>query len=68
MKNLNLGIAATIGSPLAGFLKEVTGSYTAPFMVAGGLIFFSAVLMYPLNIIKNWQRSKDSRRKIGIAA
>jgi hypothetical protein len=57
-----------MGSPLAGFLKEATGSYNAPFMVAGGLIFFSAVLTYPLNIIKNWQRAKDSRRKIGIAA
>lgn len=57
-----------MGSPLAGFLFDYTQSYNVPFMVAGGLIFFSAVLTYPLKMIKDWQRTKDSRRKIGIAA
>jgi MFS transporter, MCT family, solute carrier family 16 (monocarboxylic acid transporters), member 14 len=60
------GIAAVIGSPLAGFLYDVTGNYTLPFVVAGGLITFSAILTYPLKIVKNWQQSKG--RKVGISA
>lgn len=49
----------------AGFLYEMTGSYELPFYVAGGLITFSAVLCYPLNIIKNWQ---DAKRKVAASA
>lgn len=83
------GIAAVIGSPLAGklfskfiistttiqsltflsgFLYDVTGSYTVPFLVAGGLISISAILTMPLRIVKNWQQQRDSKRKVAIAA
>ncbi|XP_070499180.1 monocarboxylate transporter 5 [Chironomus tepperi] len=56
------GIAAIFGSPLAGYLFQVTEKYDLPFMVAGGLITFSAVLCYPLNIIKNWQNAGNQRK------
>jgi len=47
---------------LSGLLFEMTGSYDLPFLVAGGLITFSAVLCYPLNIIKNWQLAGNQRK------
>ncbi|CRK96937.1 CLUMA_CG010346, isoform A [Clunio marinus] len=52
------GIAAVIGSPLAGFLFDLTNSYDLPFYVAGGLMTISALLTYPLNYVKRWQHSK----------
>ncbi|KAG5671992.1 hypothetical protein PVAND_002156 [Polypedilum vanderplanki] len=62
------GIAAIFGSPLAGFLYEKTGSYDMPFFVAGALILFSAILCYPLNIVKNWQEARaTNKRKIASA-
>jgi hypothetical protein len=52
----------------AGFLFETTGSYQLPFLVAGGLITLSAILTYPLKIVKTWQQKRENRRKIAIAA
>lgn len=61
------GIAAVIGSPLAGFLFELTNSYDLPFYVAGGLITFSGLLCLPLNIVKEWQAKRGNQRKIAAA-
>lgn len=61
------GVAAVIGSPLAGYLYVRTQSYDLPFMVAGSLILLSAILCYPLNIVKNWQETRLNKRKIASA-
>lgn len=36
------GVATIIGSPMAGALKDATGSYAIPFFVASGLFGISA--------------------------
>jgi hypothetical protein len=48
-------------------LFEKTGSYDMPFLVAGALILFSAILCYPLNYVKNWQETRGNKRKIASA-
>lgn len=39
-----------------------------PFFVAGGLITFSAVLTYPLQMVKEWQQQRNKGRKVAVAA
>jgi hypothetical protein len=56
------------GFLVSGYLYDVTQSYDLPFLVAGGLIAFSAILTIPLKTVKNWQQKRDNRRKIAIAA
>lgn len=53
------GIAATIGSPIAGVLYDKTGSYDISFYFAGTLILLSAFLCYPLTLVSNWERKKN---------
>lgn len=38
---------------------DLTGSHDASFYFAGGLIFFSAILCYPLNYIKRIEQQKE---------
>lgn len=38
---------------------DLTGSHDASFYFAGGLIFFSAILCYPLNYIKKLENQKQ---------
>lgn len=52
------GIAACIGTPLAGKFLMVTGSYDASFYLAGSFLFVSAIMCYPLNVINRWEKSK----------
>ncbi|KAK9498456.1 hypothetical protein O3M35_003091 [Rhynocoris fuscipes] len=52
------GIAAAIGSPIAGMFKELTNSYDATFYISGGLILLSGVMCYPLNYIKKWEDAR----------
>lgn len=53
------GIAAIIGAPLAGLFMDLTGSHDASFYFAGSLIFFSALLCYPLNYVKKWENQRQ---------
>jgi predicted membrane channel-forming protein YqfA (hemolysin III family) len=46
-----------------GFLFEGTGSYTIPFLVAGGFLVISGVMCYPLNIVKNWEDQRNKLRE-----
>ncbi|KAK7869035.1 hypothetical protein R5R35_002983 [Gryllus longicercus] len=52
------GIAAVIGSPLAGSFMEATGSYDASFYLSGGLILVSAIIIYPLNRVNRWEKAR----------
>ncbi|XP_063700662.1 monocarboxylate transporter 14-like [Culicoides brevitarsis] len=54
------GIAAILGSPLAGLFLDLTGSHDAAFYFAGGLIFFSACLCYPLNYMKKMEQKQQN--------
>lgn len=52
------GIAAAIGSPLAGSFMDATGSYDASFYLSGSLILVSAILCYPLKRLNTWEMQK----------
>ncbi|XP_055388096.1 uncharacterized protein LOC129616474 [Condylostylus longicornis] len=56
------GLAAAIGSPIAGFFYDYTGSYNASFWFAGILITISAVLCYPLNYVNLWEKNRKNRK------
>lgn len=55
------GLAATVGSPLAGAFMDLTGSYDAAFYLSGGLIFVSALICYPLDCINRWERRRAAK-------
>lgn len=55
------GIAATIGTPIAGALYEINQSYDISFYFAGGLILLSAFLCYPLPWVSNWENKKNEK-------
>ncbi|KAF7997492.1 hypothetical protein HCN44_006063 [Aphidius gifuensis] len=55
------GIAATIGTPLAGFLGTYFESTNAPFYIAGAVIVLSAVICYPLKAINRWENRKTNQ-------
>lgn len=56
------GLAATIGSPIAGALFDMTGSYDVSFYFAGGLILLSAFLCYPLTYVANWEKRTQAQK------
>ena len=47
-----LCIPKTLGPSLAGLLFDLTRSYVLPFMITGGLVAFSSILMFLINIKK----------------
>lgn len=53
------GVAACIGSPLAGAFMEWMGSYDDAFYLSGALLVASAVMCYPLN----WVNKMEKKRK-----
>ncbi|KAF6212002.1 hypothetical protein GE061_012520 [Apolygus lucorum] len=63
------GFAATLGSPIAGMLYDITGSYDMSFYLSGGLLLFSGVICYPLNYLKDkLENQKSSKTDIGDTA
>ncbi|XP_074649225.1 monocarboxylate transporter 9-like [Tubulanus polymorphus] len=60
------GVANLIGPPLAGYLYDITGNYTATFVCGGVWIFISGVMLFLVKPIKMCQkccakyRSKES--------
>ncbi|KAL7736910.1 hypothetical protein ACLKA6_008785 [Drosophila palustris] len=57
------GLAATIGSPIAGALYTSTKSYNVAFYFAGGLILLSAFLCYPLSCISNREKQRNAQNE-----
>lgn len=52
------GLAAIVGTPIAGALYDITQSYDCSFYFAGILITISAVLCYPLKPINRWEKKR----------
>ncbi|KAH9424232.1 hypothetical protein DERP_004414 [Dermatophagoides pteronyssinus] len=50
------GLAVTIGSPIAGWFFDITGSYDYSFYLSGSAIALSGVMCYPLNAIAAWEK------------
>lgn len=57
------GVAAIIGSPLAGRFMEYTGSHDASFYLSGGVLLTSAIMCYPLNWINKIEKAKNEQQK-----
>ncbi|XP_016840676.1 monocarboxylate transporter 14 isoform X2 [Nasonia vitripennis] len=55
------GLGATMGAPVAGAVKEWTGSYDASFYFAGALIVLSGVICYPLKRINLREKARELR-------
>lgn len=62
------GIASMAGSPLGGYLKDMTGNVNATFYMGGAMLTLSGILSLPLNRLKNWQeeRNKASPEEVPI--
>lgn len=43
---------------------DATGSYDASFYLSGTLFTISAILCYPLNMIKNWEDTKAANNEL----
>lgn len=50
------GLAVTIGSPIAGWFYDITGSYDYSFYLSGAAIALSGAMCYPLNAIARWEK------------
>ncbi|KAK3925719.1 Monocarboxylate transporter 12-B [Frankliniella fusca] len=55
------GVAACMGTPIAGAFKDATGGYDYTFYLAGILITLSAVMCYPLNMINAWEKRRNAQ-------
>ncbi|GAB0090131.1 uncharacterized protein DMENIID0001_048200 [Sergentomyia squamirostris] len=55
------GIAAAIGAPIAGAFMDATQSHDAAFWFSGTLMTISAVILYPLNLIKRWEDARNGK-------
>ncbi|CAH1390224.1 unnamed protein product [Nezara viridula] len=61
------GLAAAIGSPIAGAFMDMTGSYDASFYLSGALLLCSGVMCYPLPLIKKWEDKRALRKLHNLA-
>ncbi|XP_055353721.1 monocarboxylate transporter 2-like [Paramacrobiotus metropolitanus] len=52
------GIAALVGSPIAGALAKATGSKDSTFYFAGVLIGVSGALLFPAKLVLRWERRR----------
>uniref|UniRef100_A0A8R1HUQ4 MFS domain-containing protein n=1 Tax=Caenorhabditis japonica TaxID=281687 RepID=A0A8R1HUQ4_CAEJA len=55
-----MGIGALVGSPIAAFIKDHTGSYDISFYVMGAVFAFSGIMTIRLPQLKEWE---DNRRR-----
>ncbi|XP_026473866.1 monocarboxylate transporter 14 isoform X2 [Ctenocephalides felis] len=58
------GVASSLGPPIAGIFMDATGSFDASFYLSGALFTVSAVLCYPLKMVKNWEESKATTNQL----
>ena len=47
------GVATFIGPPVVGTIFDQTGSYNGGFILMGGMISLSGLMLYPIPCIKN---------------
>uniref|UniRef100_A0A1B0GL20 Major facilitator superfamily (MFS) profile domain-containing protein n=2 Tax=Lutzomyia longipalpis TaxID=7200 RepID=A0A1B0GL20_LUTLO len=62
------GIAAAIGSPIAGAFMSWTDSHDAAFWLSGALMTLSAIIIYPLNCIKRWEDGRNDAKNTSKSA
>ena len=52
------GVATFIGPPVVGAIFDQTGSYNDGFILMGGMISLSGLMLYPIPCIQNRLRQK----------
>ncbi|KFM70019.1 Monocarboxylate transporter 9, partial [Stegodyphus mimosarum] len=62
------GLASMIGAPVAGMFYDATGSYDAPFYIAGSLILVSGIMGIPLPYLARWENNKRFSSKDHVSA
>lgn len=62
------GLATLMGSPFAGWLYDISGSYDAAFYVAGAFFILSGAMGMPLKRIARWERDRAAARDAAAAA
>lgn len=55
------GIATLAGPPLAGFLKDITGSYAPGFIIAGVAIAFSGIMLFAIPCLQRYLERRHQR-------
>ncbi|CAB3398406.1 unnamed protein product [Caenorhabditis bovis] len=50
-----MGVGAVVGSPMAAYIRELTGSYNISFYVMGSIMAISGLICIPLARIRQWE-------------
>lgn len=58
-----MGIGASIGTPIAGMLKDLTGNYNIAFYAMGIAFIFSGIMTLRLPQIKAWEENRKRFRQ-----
>ncbi|XP_032516484.1 monocarboxylate transporter 3 isoform X1 [Danaus plexippus] len=53
------GLGALLGAPIAGALMDMTHSFDIAFYVSGSFLLFSAVIIYPVDYVSRWEKSRN---------
>ncbi|XP_045200121.2 uncharacterized protein LOC123554208 [Mercenaria mercenaria] len=54
------GASIAIFFPVAGLLRDVTGSYVASFHLLGGLAYLAGILAFIIPIVNRWKKRKEA--------
>ncbi|XP_067128313.1 monocarboxylate transporter 12-B-like [Centruroides vittatus] len=54
------GVATMVGSPIAGWFFDVTGSYDTSFYIAGSVIAVSGLMCFFLPCIARWEKARNN--------
>lgn len=54
------GVAAIVGTPLAGAIYDATNSYDIPFFTAGALFGLSAIASFLAPVAVKWRKQPES--------
>lgn len=55
------GLSAFIGAPIAGALKDATGTYNISFYVAGSTLAAAGAICIPLRRVAAWQQAREAK-------
>ena len=58
------GVATFIGPPVVGAIFDQSGSYNGGFILMGGMISLSGLMLYPIPCIKNRLRQRQEANSL----
>ncbi|XP_014774509.1 monocarboxylate transporter 12 [Octopus bimaculoides] len=54
------GISSFFGSPIAGWLSDMTGNFDAAFYMGGAALAVSGIICVPLERVSKWERKREA--------